>query len=203
MKEKINEFVDGKIDYESIKPLLNESEYKEYLEDLTKMKKGLSMLKVSSPDFVSKVVKEERKRLVLRYSFAFVTIVVVTFSSILAKDFIVNKQLARNENTTIIRSFKAGPNEQLNTITTINEYDIKVEAKKDYVNTLIENLKQYGSLENTDEKTSVYTFEVKGSSISPFLKVLENEKLNILENNIPSEIDKESTYTIKLQIIEK
>lgn len=202
MKEKINEYVDGRIKKEELEPFLSEEDRK-YLNDLIKMKEGLKMLKVQAPDFVEIIEEKTKRRALFKYSFALASIFVIIFVGFIFKPFILKRlQVGYNNENVTIRTLP--PKEKQYSIATLNEVSIKLEVNKSDENALIEELKKFANLLNYDEKNHIYSFEVKGSNLEAFIKTIKDFKnTNILENTLKENIDENLIYNVSLTIIYK
>lgn len=207
MKEKINEYVDGKKEDQELKELLQNEELREYYNDLLKMKEGLKELRAASPDFVSKLNKTERKRTFFRFASVTVSVVVVVFSIFIIKDkLFVNKEVGVMT-TNQEKSFKvenpSGPNyTTMPPQLTLSQNVVKVEIISKNVPLLIEKLKTVSTFVSEDASLNTYTFEVESSNFEQFFKILDDFKVAIVERNVPEAIP-EGKINIALTVIQK
>ncbi len=207
MKEKINEYVDGKKEDQELKELLQNEELREYYNDLLKMKEGLKELRAASPDFVSKLNKTERKRTFFRFASVTVSVVVVVFSIFIIKDkLFVNKEVGVMT-TNHEKSFKvenpSGPNyTTMPPQLTLSQNVVKVEIISKNVPLLIEKLKTVSTFVSEDASLNTYTFEVESSNFEQFFKILDDFKVAIVERNVPEAIP-EGKINIALTVIQK
>ena len=207
MKEKINEYVDGKKEDQELKELLQNEELREYYNDLLKMKEGLKELRATSPDFVSKLNKTERKRTFFRFASVTVSVVVVVFSIFIIKDkLFVNKEVGVMT-TNQEKSFKvenpSGPNyTTMPPQLTLSQNVVKVEIISKNVPLLIEKLKTVSTFVSEDASLNTYTFEVESSNFEQFFKILDDFKVAIVERNVPEAIP-EGKINIALTVIQK
>lgn len=207
MKEKINEYVDGKKEDQELKELLQNEELREYYNDLLKMKEGLKELRAASPDFVSKLNKTERKRTFFRFASVTVSVVVVVFSIFIIKDkLFVNKEVGVMT-TNQEKSFKvenpSGPNyTTMPPQLTLSQNVVKVEIISKNVPLLIEKLKTVSTFVSEDASLNTYTFEVESSNFEQFFKILDDFKVAIVERNVPEAIP-EGKINITLTVIQK
>ncbi|BAL81477.1 hypothetical protein [Caldisericum exile] len=199
MKEKINEYLDGKLRKEEIEPLLEDKEYASYYEDLKKMKEGLRELRIESPDFVSKLGLVEKRHAVFRYSLAFALVLVIVFGAVFSRNFILNRELVSKQ-TEITRQFKVAPN--MDIMQKPIEDTIKIEIDNGNVNSLLEELKKIATLKSTDKNSRTYVFAVKGDKVSEFLNTIENTPtVKVVENTLKDKsIDTNLFYQITLVI---
>lgn len=197
MKEKINEYLDGRIKKEEIEPLLEDKEYASYYEDLKQMKETLRELRADTPDFVSKLGFVERRRFIFRNSMVFASVLVLVFGIFLGRDLIIRRQLANN-GVSVTREFKASPNFN---VMLVEQNLIKVQIDKAYEDKLIESLSKVGNLIDINKETSTYTFEMNGSNISDFLNVIkENRNASIIEESITNKTF-DPNSKVKIQLI--
>jgi len=207
MKEKINEYVDGKKEDQELKELLQNEELREYYNDLLKMKEGLKELRATSPDFVSKLNKTERKRTFFRFASVTVSVVVVVFSIFIIKDkLFVNKEVGVMT-TNQEKSFKvenpSGPNyTTMPPQLTLSQNVVKVEIISKNVPLLIEKLKTVSTFVSEDASLNTYTFEVESSNFEQFFRILDDFKVTIVERNAPEAIP-EGKINITLTVIQK
>ena len=207
MKEKINEYVDGKKEDQELKELLQNEELREYYNDLLKMKEGLKELRAASPDFVSKLNKTERKRTFFRFASVTVSVVVVVFSIFIIKDkLFVNKEVGVMT-TNQEKSFKvenpSGPNyTTMPPQLTLSQNVVKVEIISKNLPLLIEKLKTVSTFVSEDASLNTYTFEVESSNFEQFFKILDDFKVTIVERNAPEAIP-EGKINITLTVIQK
>ena len=207
MKEKINEYVDGKKEDQELKELLQNEELREYYNDLLKMKEGLKELRAASPDFVSKLNKTERKRTFFRFASVTVSVVVVVFSIFIIKDkLFVNKEVGVMT-TNQEKSFKvenpSGPNyTTMPPQLTLSQNVVKVEIISKNVPLLIEKLKTVSTFVSEDASLNTYTFEVESSNFEQFFRILDDFKVTIVERNAPEAIP-EGKINITLTVIQK
>lgn len=207
MKEKINEYVDGKKEDQELKELLQNEELREYYNDLLKMKEGLKELRAASPDFVSKLNKTERKRTFFRFASVTVSVVVVVFSIFIIKDkLFVNKEVGVMT-TNQEKSFKvenpSGPNyTTMPPQLTLSQNVVKVEIISKNVPLLIEKLKTVSTFVSEDASLNTYTFEVESSNFEQFFRILDDFKVTIVERNVPEAIP-EGKINIALTVIQK
>lgn len=207
MKEKINEYVDGKKEDQELKELLQNEELREYYNDLLKMKEGLKELRAASPDFVSKLNKTERKRTFFRFASVTVSVVVVVFSIFIIKDkLFVNKEVGVMT-TNQEKSFKvenpSGPNyTTMPPQLTLSQNVVKVEIISKNVPLLIEKLKTVSTFVSEDASLNTYTFEVESSNFEQFFRILDDFKVTIVERNAPEAIP-EGKINIALTVIQK
>ena len=209
MKEKINEYVDGKKEDEELKELLQNEELREYYNDLLKMKEGLKELRATSPDFVSKLNKTERKRTIFRFASVTVSIVVVVFSIFIIKDkLFLNKEVGVMTSDQE-KSFKienpSAPNYTFvppQITSSQSQNVVKVEIISNNVPLLIEKLKTVSTLVSEDASLNTYTFEVENSKYEQFFKILDDFKVAIVERNVPEAIP-EGKIDIALTVLQK
>ncbi len=207
MKEKINEYVDGKKEDQELKELLQNEELREYYNDLLKMKEGLKELRAASPDFVSKLNKTERKRTFFRFASVTVSVVVVVFSIFIIKDkLFVNKEVGVMT-TNQEKSFKvenpSGPNyTTMPPQLTLSQNVVKVEIISKNLPLLIEKLKTVSTFVSEDASLNTYTFEVESSNFEQFFRILDDFKVTIVERNAPEAIP-EGKINITLTVIQK
>ncbi len=207
MKEKINEYVDGKKEDQELKELLQNEELREYYNDLLKMKEGLKELRATSPDFVSKLNKTERKRTFFRFASVTVSVVVVVFSIFIIKDkLFVNKEVGVMT-TNQEKSFKvenpSGPNyTTMPPQLTLSQNVVKVEIISKNLPLLIEKLKTVSTFVSEDASLNTYTFEVESSNFEQFFRILDDFKVTIVERNAPEAIP-EGKINITLTVIQK
>ncbi|MEF3244594.1 MAG: hypothetical protein K6343_01210 [Caldisericaceae bacterium] len=202
MKDKINEYVDGRIKKEELEFFLSEEDRK-YLNDLIKMKEGLKLLNVQAPDFVEIIEEKTKRRVLFKYSFALASIFIIIVVGFISKPLILKKLQVGYNNETITTKTLISKEDQYS-IAMLKEIAIKLEIDKSEENTLIEELKKVANLLNYDEKNHTYSFEVKGSNLEAFTKTIEDFKnASILENTLKENIDENLIYNVSLTIVYK
>jgi len=170
------------------------------------MKEGLKELRATSPDFVSKLNKTERKRTFFRFASVTVSVVVVVFSIFIIKDkLFVNKEVGVMT-TNQEKSFKvenpSGPNyTTMPPQLTLSQNVVKVEIISKNVPLLIEKLKTVSTFVSEDASLNTYTFEVESSNFEQFFRILDDFKVTIVERNAPEAIP-EGKINITLTVIQ-
>lgn len=111
MKEKISEYLDGRVNKEEMEKFFEgHSEEKDYYNQLTVMKDVLSKMKVSAPDITNAVLAKTRKRSLLRkLSIVISVAAVVLVSGFLVKMYVlkpVTKMETANNPNSGLKSFR-------------------------------------------------------------------------------------------------
>lgn len=207
MKEKINEYVDGKKEDEELKELLQNEELREYYNDLLRMKEGLKELRVTSPDFVSKLEKVEKKRTIFKFASVMVSVVVVVFSIFIFKDkLFVNNQVGvmttNQEKSFKVENPSGPPLTLLNPQLASKAGTVKIEINGKDLPLLIDELKTISTLVSEDAASNTYTFEVESSNFGQFFKILDDFKVTIVDKNVPDALP-EGTINIAMTVIQK
>jgi hypothetical protein len=207
MKEKINEYVDGKKEDEELNELLQNEELREYYNDLLKMKEGLKELRVTSPDFVSKLEKVEKKRTILKFASVMVSVVVVVSCLFIFKDkLFVNNQVGvmtkNQEKSFKVENPSGPPLTLLNPQLASKAGTVKIEINGKDLPLLIDKLKTISTLVIEDPSSNTYTFEVESSNFGQFFKILDDFKVTIVEKNVPDALP-EGTINIAITVIQK
>ena len=207
MKEKINEYVDGKKEDEELKELLQNEELREYYNDLLKMKEGLKELRVTSPDFVSKLEKVEKKRTIFKFASVMVSVVVVVSCLFIFKDkLFVNNQVGvmttNQEKSFKVENPSGPPLTLLNPQLASKAGTVKIEINGKDLSLLINKLKTISTLVSEDAASNTYTFEVESINFGQFFKILDDFKVTIVEKNVPDALP-EGTINIAITVIQK
>ena len=207
MKEKINEYVDGKKEDEELNELLQNEELREYYNDLLKMKEGLKELRVTSPDFVSKLEKVEKKRTIFKFASVMVSVVVVVSCLFIFKDkLFVNNQVGvmttNQEKSFKVENPSGPPLTLLNPQLASKAGTVKIEINGKDLPLLIDKLKTISTLVIEDPSSNTYTFEVESSNFGQFFKILDDFKVTIVEKNVPDALP-EGTINIAITVIQK
>jgi len=195
IREKINEFVDGRIDREEVAPLLEESVVLQYYKEIKSMKERLKELKVPSPDFNSKLESVYRRKRHIKYAFAFALAVVILLIPLVRNAIIPRHIVMKStQNETGTPRFMV-PSVQ-------GESTLKVEIEYEKLNDLLDELKRSYALKGEDEKSFTYTFEVESGKVTQFLNTIKEFKgAKIVESNI--EGIQSPITTIKVIFIKK
>ena len=207
MKEKINEYVDGKKEDEELNELLQNEELREYYNDLLKMKEGLKELRVTSPDFVSKLEKVEKKRTIFKFASVMVSVVVVVSCLFIFKDkLFVNNQVGvmtkNQEKSFKVENPSGPPLTLLNPQLASKAGTVKIEINGKDLSLLINKLKTISTLVSEDAASNTYTFEVESINFGQFFKILDDFKVTIVEKNVPDALP-EGTINIAITVIQK
>ena len=207
MKEKINEYVDGKKEDEELNELLQNEELREYYNDLLKMKEGLKELRVTSPDFVSKLEKVEKKRTIFKFASVMVSVVVVVSCLFIFKDkLFVNNQVGvmttNQEKSFKVENPSGPPLTLLNPQLASKAGTVKIEINGKDLPLLIDELKTISTLVSEDAASNTYTFEVESSNFGQFFKILNDFKVTIVDKNVPDALP-EGTINIAITVIQK
>ena len=207
MKEKINEYVDGKKEDEELNELLQNEELREYYNDLLKMKEGLKELRVTSPDFVSKLEKVEKKRTIFKFASVMVSVVVVVSCLFIFKDkLFVNNQVGvmttNQEKSFKVENPSGPPLTLLNPQLASKAGTVKIEINGKDLPLLIDELKTISTLVSEDAASNTYTFEVESINFGQFFKILDDFKVTIVEKNVPDALP-EGTINIAITVIQK
>jgi hypothetical protein len=146
MKEKISEYLDGRVDKEEMENYLREHpEDRVYYEQLLAMKETLSQMKLNAPD-VSFVVlsKTKKQRFVKKLAFLSSVVAVVFVSVVLVKVYVFKPEMkvniAQSPPNTGLRSFGV-----MNSIPSID-----ITINKDSENDLLNILKSNGTIVSTE-----------------------------------------------------